>query len=481
MADPAVPGAPPSPAQPPPPSPDPLPFTAAPVPGQPQPTSPMPVTGRNYAAELLTNLTVAPVAPAPAPAPAPAQPLPPAFPVQAPIAPPTQDPTQQIAPVPAQPVNMQPAPVPVQPVNTQPAPQPAPVDRYSAPPADPLSDLQPLPNLAPEQQIADPQFTSDQQNHAWAALRAQSKANRRAAEEAQRKYNELVESTKGFQSEKSEFASQLNAKDQEISQLQDEIGRMDLSRSPAFRAKYDQKLDAQHAQIMDVLVRNGVNKDQAYDLARDVIVSDPKDVPGMIAQLPTYAQGEVMVFASQAGAILAERERELGDWRNAQAGLEAAAQREGGVQTAQRIQQAADKAIEAFRSLTPETGLAPAYRVTDQQFAADRDAREQQFKAWVGRASEQDRYMAMLEGFMAPKTYEMLDQVMRENMDLKRQLQARGRISAPPVAPAPYAPPPPPPPPPQQPAETVDGFARADVSSAQSFAANLLGAMFPRQ
>lgn len=477
MADPAVPAAPPSPAQPgavPAPSPEPINFTEVAQPGaQPQAFAPVPALGRNYAAGLLQQMSAppAPVAPAfPVQAPEqpqqPAQPPAPAFPVQVPITPPTQDPTQQIAPQ------------PVQPVNAQPAPQPALVDRYAAPPPDPLSDIQPLPALAAEQQIAEPQFTSDQQNHAWAALRAQSKANRKAAEDAQRKYNELVESTKSFQNEKTEFASRLNEKDQRISQLEDEIGKMDLSRSPAFRAKYDAKLDASHAQIMDVLERNGVGKDDAFGLARDIIVADPKDIPGMVERLPTYAQGEIMVFANQAASVFAERNRELDDWRNAQAGLDAAAEREGGVQTAQHIQQAADKAIETFRSLTPDTGLAPAYRVTDAQFAADRDAREQQFKAWVGRASEQDRYMAMLEGFMAPKTYEMLDQMMRENLELKRRLQTFGRVSAPPVSPAPYSPPPPPPPPkPAQPAETVDGFARADLGAA-NYAQDILGRMF---
>jgi len=464
MADPAVqpapaPAAPTAPSVQP--SPEPQPFTAA------APAAGQPVTGANYLAGLFAQ------------APGPAHPLPPAFPVQVPITPPTQDPTQQVAPVPAQPVNTQPAPVPVQPVNTQPAPQPAPVDRYAVPPADPLSDLQPLPALAPEQQVVDPQFANDQQNHAWAALRAQSKANRRAAEEAQRKFNELVESTKGFQAEKAEFANQLNAKDQRITELEDEIGKMDLARSPAFREKYDAKLDASHAQIAAVLERNGVGKEEAFNLARDIIVADPKDLPNMVGNLPTYAQGEVMVYAGQAGQVFAERQRELEDWRNAQAGLEAAGQRESGVRTAQHVQEAAGRAIDAYRSLTPETGLAPAYRVTDAQFSAERDAREQQFRQWVGRASEQDRYMAMLEGFMAPKTYEMLDQVMRENIELKRQLQLRGRVSAPPVSPSPYSPPPPPPPPPPPSAqETVDGFARADASGANAFARNMLNEMF---
>jgi hypothetical protein len=119
----------------------------------------------------------------------------------------------------------------------------------------------------------------------------------------------------------------------------------------------------------------------------------------------------------------------------------------------------------------------PAYQVVDPQFAADRDAQEQKFRAWVQQAPEEQKYAAMLEGFMAPKTYEMLNNAMAENAQLRQVLASRGRLAAPPVASAPgIAPMPPPPPPPPQPTVRDNGFSAAPTGG---MAQNFIAQMFP--
>jgi hypothetical protein len=94
----------------------------------------------------------------------------------------------------------------------------------------------------------------------------------------------------------------------------------------------------------------------------------------------------------------------------------------------------------------------------------------------------------MFEGFMAPKTYEMVDNVFRENMQLKQMLYARARVDAPPIAairtpnpslvPATPVQPTPTPAVPSMPTVQQNGWSVADAgSAAQAFAQQLVDGM----
>ena len=387
------------------------------------------------------------------------------------------------------PPSVQPQPPPVQPTPpAQPQPQPPPVQsapqpvdftsRYSGQQpaqADPLAGLQEAPALAPEVQVAAPQNMNEQQNHAWAAIRAQSNANRRQAEEFRGKYNQLVESTKKFQEERTTFGEQLNAKDKRITELENELGRMDLTRSPAFQQKYDAPIQSLCAEIAQTLEANGRSKEDANALAREVLSVDRSQVPGLIAQLPTHVQGVIMVKAEQADQLFAARDSALADWRSSAEGLAAVQERGDSLIAAQHSDKMAEAALGIIRSMPPES-KPPAYQVVDPAFAADRDAQEHKFRAWVQQAPEEQKYAAMLEGFMAPKTYEMLNQVMLENRQLRQVLASRGRLAAPPVAAAPAYVPPVVQAPPKPPTVQADGYAQAPSGSlAESF----VRGMFP--
>lgn len=384
-----------------------------------------------------------------------------------------------------QPPPTQPQPPPVQlpvqpqPPPTQPAPQPVDfASRYSGQQpaqADPLAGLQEAPALAPEVQVAAPQNMNEQQNHAWAAMRAQSNANRRQAEEFRGKYNQLVESTKKFQEERTTFGEQLNAKDKRITELENEIGRMDLTRSPAFQQKYDAPIQSLCAEIAQTLEANGRSKEDADALAREVLSVDRSQVPDLIAQLPTHVQGVIMVKAEQADQLFSARDSALADWRSSAEGLAAVQERGDSLIAAQHSDKMAEAALGIIRSMPPES-KPPAYQVVDPAFAADRDAQEHKFRAWVQQAPEEQKYAAMLEGFMAPKTYEMLNQVMLENRQLRQVIASRGRLAAPPVAAAPAYVQPVVQPPPRPPTVQADGYARAPSGSmAESF----VRTMFP--
>lgn len=316
---------------------------------------------------------------------------------------------------------------------------------------------------------------NEQQNHAWAAIRAQSNANRRQAEEFRGKYNQLVESTKKFQEERTTFGEQLNAKDKRITELEDEIGRMDLTRSPAFQQKYDAPIQGLCTEIAQTLEANGRSKEDAYGLAREILSSDRAQVPDLISQLPTHVQGVIMVKAEQADQLFAARDSALADWRSSAEGLAAVKERGDSLVAAQHSDKMAEAALDIIRRM-PASSKPPAYQVVDPAFAADRDAQEHKFRSWVQQAPEEQKYAAMLEGFMAPKTYEMLEHVMRENQQLRQILASRGRLASPPVSPSPGYVPPPAPPPARQPAAQPGVYAPTAAptgSLASSFVASL--------
>ena len=397
-----------------------------------------------------------------------------------------QQPQPAVPPQPAPQPAVPPQPAPQPAVPPQPAPQPVDYSNRYAPSGDQPQELSPIPELPPEPQI--PATPDGQQipNAAFAAIRAGYGQMRHMANDLRDKYNHLVEDTKKYQGEKAEFATRLNAKDAEIRKLQDELGRMDLSRSPEFQEKYDAPIRAATDEVAKLLLANGMQQDDAVSLAREIITSDPQSIPDKIANLPTHVQGMIMYQAKDADSLWTAREQALADWRQSAEGLAAVAARGSAIVDAQRTSQLADKAISIIKGLPPEKGLPPAFQVTDPAFVADRDAKERLFRSWVQNAPEEQKMAAMFEGFMAPKTYEMVDDVFRENAQLKQMLYAKARVDSPPIAalrmpsPAlrPPAPPAVPPAAPQAPTVQQNGWSFADAgSTAQAFAQQIVDGM----
>lgn len=443
-----------------------------------------PVSGAAFLTQMLDNMaggqpTAAPEQPVVQPVGGTTPP-----PVQPSVAPaqPSLQPTAPVTP-PPQPQSPVPPPAPVTP--------PAPTDystRYGgeAPSADPLSQAQQIPEIPEPPSIPAPQNMDANQNHSWAAMRAQMNAARRMAEDFRTKYNQLLESSQKFQEEKVNFGEAMNKKDEEIKALQDEIGRTDLTKSPAFREKYDTPVYQVCDEISKTLMANGYEQQQADDFARQVIQASREELPNMLSELPSYVQGLIMVNADRADHLLADREQALENWRQSAEGLAAVEARGSAVVNAQKVAGYVGKALDIIHEMPVGNGKPPAYQVDEPTFVADRDAKENQFRAWAQNAPMEQLYAAALEGFMAPKTYEMLDQVMKENQELRQALAGRARV-APPITPAPatsvWGQPPPPPPPPTPTVKTA-GFEEvpeAELSPSKAFMQQALASMFGGQ
>lgn len=370
------------------------------------------------------------------------------------------DPPPPAAPQPRPP---QPPQISNPPVVEPPAPPP-PVDyrsRYSPEkPADPLANLSEVAAPEPVPEVAPPEHLNESQNHAWAALRAQVSQARRDGEAMRTKYNTLVAETKKIQEERTSFGEKLNEKDREIESLRNEIGKLDLSRAPEFKEKYEKPIYDIRNDITRTLIDNGYQAEDAEKFADQVLDSEQQALPGLIGQLPTHVQGILMIKAQEAERLFDSRQHALDEWKTTQTGLAAVTTRGSALIEAQRRDGLVTKAIEMVRSLPASKGQIPAYQVTDTEFAADRDRHEQEFRAWVQEASPEMQFATMLEGFMAPKTYEMLDFYARENAALKQRLYGHRRAANPRVAAGEdtFRPPAPPEQPKDEPTLKRDGY-----------------------
>jgi hypothetical protein len=299
---------------------------------------------------------------------------------------------------------------------------------------------------------------NEQQNHAWAGLRAQANANRKAAEENLKKYNDLVAQTRKYQEERRDYGEQLNAKDKEIEELRNEIGRIDLSRSPEFQEKYEAPIVSVHDELTKTFVANGLTQQDAEELSSQVLQAGSEGFADLVSRFPTHVQGIAALKVQEADRLFEARQQALTDWETSQSGLAAVASRGSALIEAQRRDNLATQAIDNLRAM-PMDKRVPAYQVTDPAFVADREKHEREFKAWIQQAPVEQQYTAMLEGFMAPKTYEMLAEYARENAELKQALYNHTRAN-PRVAPShsTFAPPQPPANPAQPPTQRVNGF-----------------------
>lgn len=376
--------------------------------------------------------------------------------------------------VPAQPApvvapQLQPAPPP-QPVSqqvpAQPAPQPpvyqASGDRFSGVP--PQEAPQPLAEIPAEQNIQLPANTPENVGHAFAASRAEARNYRRLAEQLRSQLEAEREKAAGGSEKEAQLAREINDWQQKYNQLEDRLGKMDLSQSREFRDKYDTPISKIHAEIADVLVANGVQQADAKARAEDIMLAD--DPSEMLANLMPTAQGMIMYKLKDAQALWAQRDQALKEWRQTQQGLAEVSVRDNYVASAQRRAELADKAFEKLAQ------IAPTVQWSDPDYVPRRDEAISKAKAWYQQAPEDQIAAAAMEGFMAPFAYEEIQRLSAQVHELQGQLAGRARVSAPPVSPyfpsAPLVQPPPPPPPkpgtpeqPWTPNDTVDGQTRA--------------------
>lgn len=358
-------------------------------------------------------------------------------------------PPQPPAPAPA-PVVQPPAPAPAPAPAAQPPPPPPPpqslADRYSG--QKPVQQDTPIPDIPQEQQIQLPQDDSDRSGigHAFAASRAEARQYRQLAEQLKQRLEAAAAEKAKFLEEKAAFEKQLLDGETRAKDLEDQIGKLDLERSPAFREKYDRPVLEIRDQLAQEFERNGIKPEDAATLANDVLnANSMDDVPVLLAQLPNAVQGMAIYKWQEATGLFNQRDQALNEWRQTQTGLEQVTGKETAVMTAQRRQELCNTGFDRVSKVVTFWN--------DPAFDKYRQAQEANVKAWYSQASDDQLAAAAVEGaLVAPFAYAQIEALQNLVSELQGRLQGHARLASPPVAP--YfpgsQPPPPPPPPPKQ-------------------------------
>lgn len=353
-----------------------------------------------------------------------------------------------------QPPQMPPIPVPPelapQPAPSAPPPPQPPVDAVTM--ADRFSDApppvgpDPIPDVPPEEQIALPQNTPENIGHAFAASRAEAKKFRQLAEQMRQQLEAERARAEEWSQKETDFTRQLEETRQRNVDLENEIGQMDLSRDPGFRAKYDAPLQQVQSQIVQTLVEAGYDESSARENAQALMLTESADRSLEDLGLDPESLGLVAYNLRAADGMWAERAQALDDWRQTREGVAEVSSRESAAQSAARRANVVEKAVEKART------IAPTMQWSGAEYDTRRDAAIEKAKAWYQTAPDEQIAAAAVEGFMAPFAYEVIERLQNEVNELRGQIAGRARLAAPPVAPFYSAPPPPRPaaPPPAQ-------------------------------
>lgn len=413
--------------------------------GQEQPTAPTP--------DPTTVTTPAPAAPAPtvatpaSAAPAPAAPAPT-------VTPPAQTPPAAPAPSSAADLNLS--------------------DRYAKPDPNAQPEVPTLEPVPDQQDIRLPENTAENVGHAFAMARAETKKFRDLAEQYRQQVEQVKADYANYAQRETAITEKLTAAENRSRDLEEQIGKLDLERSPAFRSKFDEPIAQKQASLASDLVGCGVPQPEADQLAEQIITAkDHQSVQELVATLSPQAQGVAFIRFNEADALFAQRENALNEWRQTTAGLEQVATREGIVSDAQHRNEMSTLGLERVASVVPQNIW------TDPEFVAYRDQVVEKVKAWYGQAPEDQIASAAIEGaLVAPYAYQVIQQLGETIVKLRTQLDAKSRISSPPVSPFFHSQTPPPTPPAQK-TETKEDppkpWTSADVGDPVSAAMTLVG------
>lgn len=359
----------------------------------------------------------------------------------------------QVAPAPAQPAPAQaqpanpPVPAPAQPANPQvppPAPPPAvqPQVDITARYTDPKSPDAPavIPDIPKEQNIQLPENSPESVGRAFAASRAEARQYRQLAESLRQQLTDMEARRGEVDKQYADLNSELAKERERVKGLEDELGRLDLTRSTEFQAKFDKPLQEIEGQVYQTLLSNGYDQNNAASAARQVVMAQSLDDLGELMQgLPDVVRGQLAYKFSEADKLWAARQQALDEWQTTSAGLEAASTRDRAAEAAHRRAELASGAMERLA-----TTVAPMVW-NDPAFAEYRSANEAKAKAWLGQAPEPQVAAAALEGMLvAPFAYKLVEGLTAEVLKLRSALDARHRAESPTVAPYYVSPPVPP-------------------------------------
>lgn len=188
-------------------------------------------------------------------------------------------------------------------------------------------------------------FSDRKQREAFVKERASHKEARQRLQELTQKVNEL--SSKAQDAEQLvEIRKQLEARDAEAKRLEAEIAKIDLSRSPEFRKRYDDRLNQLGRRMVDALAAEGVPAEEASRLVRGLVAERrPSARESALDEAAPSLKGTLLAFLTQFDETAQERQTALDKAKETAAAIGEAESRARLAAMAGQVDSAADKAV----------------------------------------------------------------------------------------------------------------------------------------
>ena len=188
-------------------------------------------------------------------------------------------------------------------------------------------------------------FSDRKQREAFVKERAAHKEARQRLQELSQKVNEL--SSKAQDAEQlAEIRKQLEARDAEAKRLEAEIAKIDLSRSPEFRKRYDDRLNQLGRRMVDALAAEGVPAEEASRLVRGLVAERrPSARESALDEAAPSLKGTLLAFLTQFDETAQERQTALDKAKETAAAIGEAESRARLAAMAGQVDSAADKAV----------------------------------------------------------------------------------------------------------------------------------------
>jgi hypothetical protein len=251
----------------------------------------------------------------------------------------------QEAPEPEQQVEPEPQPQPQEPVSLDDGDIPDTLLSNDQQDQEDESDLLPLPSDNPDQ-------VPDEARSVVEKYAFETREERRRRKAAEAKVKELTEGN-----EKSSLEPEEKQRlERQIEELENELGRLDLSRSPEFNRQYGQPIQEIDNLSTTILRRAGMEESDATRLINQ-IASEPdlrqreiiiEDVDNL--QLPPSLMGSLIQNSVRRDELVQVREKALQDWKSSRAAVEERAVQERQARDAKEVRALLSTAINSVRA-----------------------------------------------------------------------------------------------------------------------------------
>ena len=357
--------------------------------------------------------------------------------------------------------------MPGQPAQSQPQPQ----EPTAQPQPQPQESQEPTPSAEPQEPASPDDIPEDppgekpsaRSRHAWAQLRSMVKEREAELEQIQK---DLEERDRRLAA----MAEEVKNKEEAAKDLEERLGRTNLSQSPRFQEKYNAQFHKLADRVQRTLTQyGGVNEEQARAVADRVMTATPKEIAELSKKLDPAIAGAIVTASADAQALWTERQQELDNWRESTtADAQQLAQRDAVASTKAR-REMADNAIKQAL----EFGV-DLYNTENADIAEFAQEATEQFQGFAQSATHEELMQLAALGNALPAYMEVMNVQQERINQLEELVKSHGyalNIPGETSAPAPPAPAP------QDTGATLFEGSKDPVKTAEGALGQMLGEM----